>query len=35
MDEATIKECIKRQEEEDKKLDQLLMFDEETLPSDS
>ena len=35
MDEAMIKEYIKRQEEEDKKLDQLLMFDEETLPSGS
>ena len=35
MDEAIIKEYIKRQEEEDKKLDQLLMFDEEMLPSGS
>jgi putative transposase len=35
MDEAMIKEYIKRQEEEDKKLDQLLTFDEETLPSGS
>jgi putative transposase len=35
MDEAMIKEYIRKQEEEDKRIDQLQMFDDETLPSDS
>jgi hypothetical protein len=35
LNEETIREYIGRQEEEDKKLDQFRMFDEETLPSGS
>jgi hypothetical protein len=32
MNEETVREYIKKQEERDKKLDQLSMFEEEPLP---
>ena len=35
LDDETVREYVKRQEEEDKKLDQLKMFEEDSLSSDS